>query len=261
MGKLKIHPVQILLVLLWTGLAAWFCRPKFITAGTILGVALCAVLIAVTLLFKPILRGISHLWSFTAGKIAISLAAAIIAAFVGICGYNAVMMSVYTHKPLNEIKCVMILGCQVMGTTPGYDLQARMETALPLIEQNPEVPVIVTGGKGRGEAITEAECARIWLEKCGVSPERIYMEQQSHSTETNFEFSKPIFDKLGIYDGIAVVTNDFHQYRAEIFAKRHGLSAGHYSSKTRLSYLPNYLIRELAAILKTQLSITPTSSV
>lgn len=150
-------------------------------------------------------------------------AAAVFAGYLGFCG---VQMARYSSRPLEQVNAVMILGCQVHGNTPGNELVSRMESALPLIEQNPSAPVIVTGGQGRGEFIPEADAMKAWLVEKGVSESRIYTETQSHSTRTNFEYSAPILRELGVTDGIAVVTNDFHQYRADIYAAREGLSAG-----------------------------------
>lgn len=246
--KRVFSPGAIIWLIFWAGMCVWFVLPGFFNAGTFLGVLLC-VLAEVCGLFRFQLAGLVRtMWRRIPGRVALCVLAAAAAGFVGFCGYNSVMMARYSHKPLPEVKCVMILGCQVHGTQPGRELVNRMSTALPLIEQNPDVPVIVCGGKGRGEDITEADCMKSWLISQGVEESRIYTEGESHSTATNFGNAAPILAELGISDGIAVVTNDFHQYRADIYARRQGLSTGHYSAGTRALVFPNYLIRELAAL-------------
>lgn len=249
MNKQKIFsPWAVVWLAASAGMCLWFVLPGFVNAGTFLGVVLC-VLIAGCVLFRFQLAGLLRkLWKRVPGRIMLCVMAAAVAGFVGFCGYNFVKMAEFSDKPVDEVKCVMILGCQVHGTEPGNDMLNRLNTALPLIEQNPGVPVIVSGGKGNGEDITEAECMKQWLMSQGVEETRIYTECESHSTATNFANSAPIFQELGISDGIAVVTNDFHQYRAEIYAGRLGLVTGHYSASTRLLVLPNYLIRESAAL-------------
>lgn len=248
MEKYRLNPAQIIIVSLAAVLLVWFILPGIMNAGTLLGVLLSVIIGLFAVFARQLWRLIRGVWRFAAGKAALCVLAAAIAGFVGFCGFNCVMMANYASQPLQQVNCVMILGCQVRGSEPGYDLLSRMKTALPLIEANPDVPVIVTGGKGRGEDITEAECTKQWLISQGVAEDRIYTEDKSHSTATNFEYSAPLLEEFGISDGIAVVTNDFHQYRANIFAGRLGLSTGHYSAQTRLLVLPNYLIRELAAL-------------
>ncbi len=248
MGKLKIHPAQWAVAAAAAGFCVWICLPGFINAGTFLGVLL-SVIVALCAVFAGALGRLLKLaWRFAAGKFALVTLGAVIAAFLGICTYNGVMMAKYSSVPLQEIKCVMILGCQVHGTDPGGELENRLNTALPLITGNPEVPVIVTGGEGRGEEITEALCMKNWLLEHGVDERRIFTEERSTSTEENFTNSARILTQLDISDGIAVITNDFHQYRAELNARRLGLSVGHYSAPTRALVFPNYLIRELAAL-------------
>lgn len=244
----KLHPAQIITAALAVVLLVWFCLPGFFNAGTFLGVLLSVIIGACALFAGQLWRLIKRLWRYVAGKIALLVLAAAAAGFLGFCGYNGAMMAAYADKPLEQVDCVMILGCQVKGSVPGGEMLNRLGKALALIEQNPGVPVIVTGGQGRGEYITEADCMKQWLTEQGVAEERIYTECASHSTATNFEYSLPILEELGITENIAVVTNDFHQYRSELYARRLGLSVGHYPAPTRLLVLPNYLIRELAAL-------------
>lgn len=248
MKRTSIHPARIAVIILSAVYAVWICLPGFLNAGTYLGVALgtAGVLCGI---FAPGLGGlIRRAWERAPGRAVLCALAALLLGALAFCGYNGVMMARYSHRPLEQVRCIMILGCQVRGDQPGGELEKRLTTALPLINENPEAPVIVTGGQGLGEAISEAECMKRWLVAEGVPEARIYAEDGSHSTAENFRYSSGILQSLGISDGIAVVTNDFHQYRAELYARKFGLSVGHYSSETRLLVLPNYLIRELAAL-------------
>ncbi len=248
MKILKIHPVRAAVVLLAAIFCVWICLPGFFNAGTLLGVLL-SVITALCGIFAPTLsRLIVRLWKCAAGKLCLLFLGAAAAAFLAICGYNCVNMARYVDVPLQQVSCVMILGCQVHGSEPGGELENRLNTALPLILEYEEVPVIVTGGKGRGEDITEAQCMKQWLMAQGIAESRIYTEENSTSTAENFGNSAQILSQLGISENIAVVTNDFHQYRAEINAGRLGLSVGHYSAATRTLVFPNYFIRELAAL-------------
>ena len=216
MKKYRIHPAQAAVAAVAAAFCMWICLPGFVNAGTFLGVLL-SVIIALCGIFAPQLgRFLRWAWRYAAGKLGLITLG------------------------------VMILGCQVHGDDPGGELENRLNTALPLIRDNPGIPVIVTGGQGMGESVTEGECMKRWLISHGVEGRRIFTEEDS--TEENFANSAPIFSRLGISDGIAVVTNDFHQYRAELNARRQGLSVGHYSAGTRALVFPNYLIRELAAL-------------
>lgn len=248
MKKYRIHPARLIVLAAAIAFGVWICLPGFVNAGTFLGVML-SVVTAMCAIFAPALgRGIKRAWGYFAGKLVIILLGGFAAAFLVICGYNGVMMAKYANLPLSQVNCVMILGCQVHGTQPGRELENRLNTALPLIQEYPDIPVIVSGGRGLGEDISEAQCMKQWLVERGVDERRICIEDNSTSTAENFANSAPILSELGISDGIAVVTNDFHQYRAELNARSCGLSVGHYSAATRPLVFPNYLIRELAAL-------------
>lgn len=114
------------------------------------------------------------------------------------------------------VEAVVVLGAGVNGTEPSYSLRVRLEAALAYIQDRPDIPVVVSGGRGRGEEISEARCMADWLIARGVEAERVLLEDQATNTEENIRFSKEILSDKGIYltDNVAVVTSDFHLCRA-----------------------------------------------
>ena len=67
-----------------------------------------------------------------------------------------------------------------------------MERAGEYLEENPETKAVLSGGKGTGEDITEAEAMYRYLEKKGISPERLLKEEHSTNTSENLKFSLEI---------------------------------------------------------------------
>lgn len=137
MRKQRFHPAQIVTAALAAGFLVWFCLPGFFNAGTFLGVLLSLLIAAAALLFPHIARGVKWLWKRIPGRAALCALCAAAAAFAGYLGFCGVQMARYSSRPLEQVNAVMILGCQVHGNTPGNELVSRMESALPLIEQNP----------------------------------------------------------------------------------------------------------------------------
>ncbi len=146
---------------------------------------------------------------------------------------------------------VVVLGCGVKGTRLSLDLKQRLDTALEYYENNPGCVVCVSGGQGPQEDIAEGEAMRLYLEETGVSSDRIIVEDKAASTEENFAFSKILLDDYfgGDYS-IVYITNDFHSYRAGLYAQEAGFSeARAYPSASNIrSLLPNYM-REVLAVL------------
>lgn len=111
--------------------------------------------------------------------------------------------------------------------------------------------IIVSGGKGSNEKISEAEAMKRYLIDNGVEENKIVLEDKSTTTYENLKYSKK---KIEEYDSlksnkIAFITSDFHIYRTAIFAKELQLEVDGIGSKTLYYYYPNSFIREFAAIL------------
>ncbi len=109
--------------------------------------------------------------------------------------------------------------------------------------------IIVSGGQGDNEPMTEAQAMRNWLETEGVPGNRILTEDQSTSTYENIKYSKAIMEREGFKTAI-IVSNDFHLYRALLMAKDFGITASAASAPT-LDYLKSYYYsRELLSVIK-----------
>ena len=151
---------------------------------------------------------------------------------------------------------VVVLGAGVNGKSPSLSLYTRLTAALDYLEENPDVPVVLTGGLGYGEEITEARCMYDWLTARGVNPARLILEERAGNTAENFAFSKELMEEQGINpaeDRVAVVTNDFHIARSRLIAARQGY--GHaFGVPAKLPWLHlevNYYLREAFAMVKT----------
>lgn len=225
----------------------WSCC--FLNAGTVLGVIGFGTVIVVCALWRPFCGMIKRLWKRLGGRIALISAGTVIGIGIVTCAVFSVNMAMCIDKPVESVKAVIVLGCQVKGEEPSMFLRGRTEAAIRVLEENPEAVCVASGGKGNGENISEAECIKRILISHGISEDRIFTEDQSTSTRENFRFSKEIFDDLGISDGIMIATNEFHQFRAGLYAKRLGLEVGHCSYRTPLRAFLNYWIREMPAIM------------
>lgn len=144
---------------------------------------------------------------------------------------------------------VIILGAQWKTTGPSYVLQKRLDKAIEYLNANPETKVIVSGGQGYNEPVSEAEGMKGYLADAGIDPERIFTEDASTNTTQNLIYSGELLNKSE--DSVVVVTNNFHMFRALAIAKKQGylrvegLSAGTYPLT-----VPNNLLREAFGIVK-----------
>lgn len=147
---------------------------------------------------------------------------------------------------------VVVLGAGIKGETPTLPLVRRLDKAVEFYEKNNNVLIVVSGGQGFQEDITEALAMERYLVKKGVPAENIIKEEKATSTYENFLYSKEILDKK-FQTGykMAFITNDFHIYRASRLAKLAGFeNTTHISGITEWYTLPVNYIRECFAVIK-----------
>lgn len=143
---------------------------------------------------------------------------------------------------------LMVLGARVKGTVPSLSLQYRIDAAARYLVEHEETIVIVSGGQGPDEDISEAEAMRRGLVALGIEEARIILEDQSTSTYENIIFSKKMIPS-GLETGL-LVTNDYHLYRAGRMAKKAGLVVTGLPAKTPKVVIVKSYVREYLAITK-----------
>lgn len=143
---------------------------------------------------------------------------------------------------------LLVLGCGVKGEAPSKQLLSRLDTALEYCEKNKDGKIIVSGGQGNGERITEAEAMRRYLVQHGIDDERIIKEEKSTSTVENFVFSNRLLDGGFSSHSVAFVTSDYHVYRADSIARYRGFYMNYIGAPTPWYDIIPSSIREILAI-------------
>lgn len=218
--------------------------------GIITGFALAALLVVYSVFFNKINALFGKICSVKKGKIAVSVVGTVLCACIAVAGVAFSSVVANSHADSYKSDVIIVLGCKVNGENPGPFLKSRINAAYKYLNENPESIAVLSGGKGKGEAISEAECMYKYLVKMGVDKSRLIVEDSSTSTMENFKNSAAMLkaQNRSVKD-ITVVTNDFHEYRAGKFAQRCGFSPHSYPSKTPWNgYMP-FATREVFAIV------------
>ncbi|MCM1046063.1 MAG: YdcF family protein [Candidatus Gastranaerophilales bacterium] len=143
----------------------------------------------------------------------------------------------------------IILGAQWKTSGPSYILQLRLDAALRYLKENPETIVIVSGGQGATEPVSEAEGMKGYLIDAGIAEERILMEDTSTNTISNLLNSAELLDREN--DRVVLVTNNFHMYRACSIARKQGYQhLEGLAADSHMGMLPNNLLREFFGVIK-----------
>ena len=148
---------------------------------------------------------------------------------------------------------MIILGCQVMPWGPSVTLQDRLNEALIWLEDHPDTTVVVTGGKGTDEVLSEAQAMANYLVEHGFPEEQILLENRATNTKENLIYSKELL-QLEAGEDVMVVSNGFHLARTRLLWSRLGGDREDLSTLAApMSHRPSIVkqhLREPLALLK-----------
>lgn len=147
---------------------------------------------------------------------------------------------------------VIVLGAGIRGDRVTLPLKMRLDLAVDYHKKNPDGLIVVSGGQGLQETVTEAYAMEKYLIKNGVDKNKIIKEEKATSTFENMKFSKEILDNCFTTDySVVVATNNFHVYRATTLAKKAGFqNVTHMHAGLQWYNLMPCFLRESIAVIK-----------
>ncbi|WP_455122427.1 YdcF family protein [Scardovia wiggsiae] len=167
--------------------------------------------------------------------------------------------------PTRKLDYIVILGCGVIGGAVPPLLESRIRKGISVFERNPHSILVMSGGRGPGEDIAEAEAMQKWAVAHNVDPARILVEDRSRNTQQNIRFSKKLIseDAAARYPGkrldpgagrrtkirVAVVTSRYHLLRGLLLARDEHLDCIGYGARTKLYFFINAFVREFVGYL------------
>ena len=152
-----------------------------------------------------------------------------------------------------QFQYLVILGAKVNGTEPSLSLNDRIGAAYDYLSTHPNVIAVLSGGQGSDENISEAQCMFHELTARGISPDRLWLEDQATSTWENLQFSISIIEeKTGQRpDAIGLLSSEYHLYRAGLVAEKMDIDASLIPAHTGWPTIRmNYYMREVLAVWK-----------
>ena len=213
----------------------------FAMTGHAFVAALCALAAAVTAFYHFVRKR----------ALRIALAALLILGLAAFGVIEAPIIAAARTDAPEDTEYLVVLGAGLHGDVPSLSLTDRLNAALDWLEAHPDCVAVVSGGQGPGETMTEGEAMQIWLEAKGIAPERIIVEDRATSTRENLENSFALIrERGGEPDGnTAIVTSEYHLYRAKAMAEGLGVECFGVAGRTSWPTLAlNYFIREGFAV-------------
>ena len=182
----------------------------------------------------------------------------------GILVFSMVEILIFTgvaSRDTSNLDYLIVLGARVKEDGLSKSLKSRLDKAIEYLEENPGTVLVLSGGQGEEEPVTEASAMRDYLVFNGVREQQMILETRSFSTVENIAYSRIAIEEPGTYEEIpdkpiriGVLTSDFHVFRAEQIAKKWGIPDIYgISSESDPVLLVHFCVRECAAILKDKL--------
>ncbi|SJZ84866.1 DUF218 domain-containing protein [Pilibacter termitis] len=159
-------------------------------------------------------------------------------------------------KPKMNKDFLIVLGAGLLdGEKVSPLLAGRINRAIQFMNEQltltgKQAILLMSGGQGGDEKIPESVAMKHFAMEQGVAEKNILTEEKSTTTLENLRFSDEIMqEKKGANYESSFVSNEYHIFRAGLFARKLGMKSDGLGSKTARYYLPNAFIREFIAIV------------
>lgn len=150
-------------------------------------------------------------------------------------GWCLALLSVFLFGYRDEarpVDAIVVLGAAQYDGRPSPVLKARLDHAIQLYELGLAERMILTGGVGVGDTVSEAEVGRRYVVRHGVSPEAVLLEGSGLSSDASMRAVAVLMAQNELSRAL-LVSDPFHMLRLRLLATQLGLRA--YSSPTRSS--------------------------
>lgn len=240
--------IRIAVALISLGMIYWYLISHFTGFGLTAGIGIFSVLLFSSIFYGPLSRILKKIRRKKPMKIITDILLILVILFFIYAAAAVGLMIHGSKKEPAQGSTVVVLGCQVRGNEPSLALRMRMDAAYGYLIEHPEANAVLSGGQGKGENISEAQCMYDYLTAKGIDGSRLYLEDRSTTTQENIRFSREIIEKNGLDPRLAVVTDWYHEFRAGIICDRQGAEHGAVSADTAPHLTANLVTREIFAI-------------
>jgi uncharacterized SAM-binding protein YcdF (DUF218 family) len=149
----------------------------------------------------------------------------VLCAAILLAAWTPLEIAVFAQRSSNgPADAAVVLGAAVFGDKPSPVFEERIRHAVNLYKGGQVRTLVMTGGMGPGDRLTEAEAARQWSLGQGVPSDAILVEPNSRTTQENLAYALPLLKQHGL-EQVLLVSDPLHMRRAAAIARRLGIEA------------------------------------
>lgn len=141
--------------------------------------------------------------------------------------YVVSLLAVFTASRRDErrpVDAIVVLGAAQYNGKPSPVLRARLDHALSLFREGLAPTVVVTGGIGPGDRVSEATVGRSYMVTQGVPDTAVVVRPEGRSTRESIRSVADWAREHGV-KRVLLVSDPFHMLRLRIIARQAGLEA------------------------------------
>lgn len=154
------------------------------------------------------------------------------------------------RKVDKNVDFIIVLGSGLIDRiTVSPLLVSRLEKAILEFKQSPTATLVLSGGQGDDEDISEAEAMKNYLVSRGIPESKLILEDKSTNTMENLTYTREILSQKNPNYKAYFITNNYHVLRGTIYAHKAKLNAKGVGSETARYFLIPAFLREFVALL------------
>ncbi len=148
-------------------------------------------------------------------KVLLSLIIVITLIFVGL------IIKIYSQSGIDEaqkVDALVVLGASQWNEKPSPVFKARLDHALDLYQNHYSSKIILTGGIGKREKISESKVGRNYLMQKGIDDQNIFIEEIGHTSWQSLNQVAQILKNQNL-NSVILVSHGFHIMRLKKMSK------------------------------------------
>jgi uncharacterized SAM-binding protein YcdF (DUF218 family) len=176
-------------------------------------------------------------------------------ALLAVFGWSLAVLSVYLFGRVDEarpVDAIVVLGAAQYDGRPSPVLGARLDHAIDLYGRGYADRLILTGGVGVGDTVSEAAVGQRYAMRAGIDGEAILLERSGLSSEESMVAVTRLMRSHEL--GSAVLVSDpFHMLRLKLLSRQVGVRG--FTSPTRTSPISRNPELERRHVLRESVSL------
>jgi uncharacterized SAM-binding protein YcdF (DUF218 family) len=149
-------------------------------------------------------------------------------------GTIGLIIAAGARPALRRADAIIVLGAAQYNGRPSPVLQARLDHAISLFKRGLAQKLVVTGGVGRGDTVSEGEVARRYAESKGIPSAAIMVDKKGVTSAESMSAAASLLkaNKRATAPTALIVSDSYHMLRLEVLALKSGIQPYRAPAKT-----------------------------